>query len=351
MSEADARTVQTGGERAADAAPVALILTDAEGVISFVNAAAEGVLDRSRKRLVGLRLDETGPWGAAAWALAAKAVAEQREVLAHDLGIDTPTGVRRTVLDAAPEGEGACICIRPLPEGGGAPRGDQAASAAAGFGRMLSHELKNPMAGARGAAQLILSSTDDEAVEMARLIVTELDRAVRIADRWSRIGDLAPQAFGPVNLHALARDAVRSAAAAAGEGVDFHESYDPSLPEAFADADLVAQALLNLLTNAAEAVKREGGGAVRLETRYRSARPGGAAPDARLEVAISDDGPGVPADLGEAIFNPFVTGKPAGEGLGLALVSRIADLHGGGVEYDSRPGRTVFRLYLRDQQG
>jgi two-component system, NtrC family, nitrogen regulation sensor histidine kinase GlnL len=338
-------------ERAAETAPAALILIDSQGGILFVNSAAEGVLDRSRRRLIGVSLAETGPWGEAAWAMAEKAMAEQRDVLAHDLPVDTPSGGRRATVDAAPEGEGACICIRPWPEGGATPRGDQAANAAKGFGRMLSHELKNPMAGARGAAQLILSSEDGEAVELARVIVAELDRAVRIADRWSRIGDLAPQPFEPVNLHALAHDAVRSARAAAGEVVCFTESYDPSIPEAFADPDLVTQALLNLLLNAAEAVKREGGGAVDIATRYRSARPGGTAPEARLEVVVSDDGPGVPPELGDAIFNPFVTGKPAGEGLGLALVSRIADLHGGGVEYDSRPGRTAFHFYLKDAGG
>ena len=336
--------------RAAETAPTPLIVIDALGRVAWLNAAAEDFFGRSRRRLEGERLDTLWPWGEAAWALASKAMAEQREVFAHELTYDMPAGpLRRASVDAAPDGQGACIAIRPWPEGGATPRGDQAANAAAGFGRMLSHELKNPMAGARGAAQLILSSEDEEASELARLIVAELDRAVRIADRWSHIGDLAPQPFAPVNLHTVARDAVRSARAAAGDTVRFSENYDPSLPDAVADPDLVAQALLNLLTNAAEAVKRAGGGQVTLTTRYRSARPGGAAPEARLEVIVADDGPGVPAEMGDAIFNPFVTGKPAGEGLGLALVSRIAELHGGGVEYESRPGATEFHFYLRDE--
>lgn len=334
--------------RAAEAAPVALIMINGQGVVVWLNAAAEDFFGYSRRRLEGERLDTLWPFGEAAWALASKAMAGQREVLAHELTFDMASGPpRRVSLDAAPDGQGAVVAIRPWPEGGATPRGDQAASAAAGFGRMLSHELKNPMAGARGAAQLILSSQDEEAVEMARLIVAELDRAVRIADRWSRIGDLAPQPLVPVNLHTVARDAVRSARAAAGDQVRFSEHYDPSLPDALADPDLVAQALLNLLTNAAEAVRKTGGGEVSLTTRYRSARPGGAAPEARLEIVVGDDGPGVPAQMGDAIFNPFVTGKPAGEGLGLALVSRIAELHGGGVEYESRPGATEFHFYLR----
>jgi two-component system nitrogen regulation sensor histidine kinase GlnL len=273
---------------------------------------------------------------------------EARDVFAHDLPITLPEGLVRLSIDAAPEGEGACLCLRPWPESGASPRGDTAASAAAGFGRMLSHELKNPLAGARGAAQLIAQSEDPETAELAALIVSEIDRSRRIAERWSGIGDLTPGPFAAINLHALVREAVRSASAGAARGaVAFEEHFDPSIPDAEGDRDLVLQAVLNLLINAAEAVEAEGG-RVSVSTRYRSARPGGPAPDARLEILVLDDGPGVPDHLHEAVFNPFVTGKPAGEGLGLALVSRIAELHGGGVEFTSRPGRTVFHLYLKE---
>ncbi|MFW5973963.1 MAG: ATP-binding protein [Natrialbaceae archaeon] len=127
----------------------------------------------------------------------------------------------------------------------------------------------------------------------------------------------------------------------------FEEHFDPSIPDAAGDRDLLLQAVLNLLINAAEALGGDGG-RVSVSTRYRSARPGGPAPEARLEIEVLDEGPGVPEALQEAVFNPFVTGKPAGEGLGLALVSRIADLHGGGVEFTSRPGCTVFHLYLKE---
>ncbi|MFN3835698.1 MAG: two-component system sensor histidine kinase NtrB [Glycocaulis sp.] len=335
--------------RAAELLPSALILIDGAGRIVFVNGAGEDLLERSRRRLEGERLSEAGPWGVAAMAFAGRAIAEDRPVFAHDVRVELPGEVRRAAIDAAPDGKGACIAIRPWPEAGAVPRGDQAANAAAGFGRMLSHELKNPMAGARGAAQLIATDAEGETAELARIIIAELDRALRIAGRWSQVGDIAPQPFAPFSLNEAAREAVSSVRAGAGKTLNLVEHYDPSLPDACGDRDLVSQALLNLLINASEAIGRNGAGQVEIATRYRTARPGGVAPDARMQVDITDNGPGVPEALGESIFSPFVTGKPAGEGLGLAMVSRIAELHGGGVEYESRPGRTVFRLYLREE--
>ena len=333
--------------RAAEAASVGLILTDQAGRIAFINASAETLLGQSRKRLIGLPLRDAGAIGAAVTPLTERAGAERRQVVAHDLPVSDESGLIRLSVDAAPEGEGTCLCLRLWPQSSASPSGLTAANAAAGFGRLLSHELKNPIAGARGAAQLIIGSEGGETAELAELIIVELDRARRIAERWSRIGDLAPGPMTALNLHALVRGAVRSAAAAGGDKVTWTEQFDPSLPEALADHDLALQAVLNLLTNAAEAIGEEGG-EVTVSTRYRSARPGGPAPEARLEVRVEDDGPGIPEALQSAVFNPFVTGKPAGEGLGLALVARIAELHGGGVEFESQPGCTRFHLYFRD---
>lgn len=335
--------------RAAEASRVGLILVGADLAIEYINAAAETLIGRSRRRLAGLALADCGMIGAAAAPLVRRALDEDREVFAHDIlveGEGEAPGLR-LAIDVAPEGEGVCVAVRASPESASAARGAAAATAAAGFGRMLSHELKNPLAGARGAAQLMVQSKDPETGELAALIVRELDRARRIADRWSQVGDIALGPLQSVNLHALVREAVESAAAASTANVSWEEHFDPSLPAALADADLVRQSVLNLLINAAEALESDGG-RVSVTTRYRRARPGGPAPEARLEITVEDNGPGVPIELQDAIFNPFVTHKPAGEGLGLALVSRIADLHGGGVEFESRPGRTVFHLYLKE---
>lgn len=335
------------GARAAEAASVGLVLVDSAGRIEFLNASAEILFGRSRRQLLGHSIDSAGPVGRATADLARRAISEARVVVAHDLPVTLGGGAARLSIDAAPEGDGACLSLRRWPESGASPRGDTAANAAAGFGRMLSHELKNPIAGARGAAQLIAQSADGEVFELAGLIMSELDRARRIAERWSRIGEIAPGPMTPVNLHALVREAVRAAAAQSSSLVLWEEHFDPSLPDALADRDLALQAVLNLLINAAEALA-DRGGTVEVTTRYRVSRPGGPAPDARLEIEVRDDGPGVPDALKEAVFNPFVTGKPAGEGLGLALVSRIAEIHRGGVEFDSRPGDTSFRLYLQE---
>jgi two-component system nitrogen regulation sensor histidine kinase GlnL len=334
-------------ERAAEAASVGLVLVDQHGRISFANASAETLLGRSRKRLEGEDLALIGSVGEAILPLVTRAMAERRDVFAHDLPVSLDSGLVRFSVDVTPEATGACVSLRPWPEAGASSTGGIAADAAAGFGRMLSHELKNPIAGARGAAQLIAADESGETAELANLIITELDRARRIADRWSQIGDLAPGPLQPVNLHALVRGAVRSASAAAGSQVIWEEHFDPSIPDALADEDLALQAVLNLLKNAAEALG-ESGGTVAVSTRYRSARPGAPAPEARLEVRVEDDGPGIPERLHNAVFNPFVTGKPAGEGLGLAMVARISDLHGGGVEFESRPGATRFHLYFKE---
>lgn len=335
--------------QAADLLPSAVLLVDANSAVTYVNSAAEALFERSARRLVGEPLDALGPWGVSARQVADRAIGEDRAVFAHDVRVEFPSDTRRAAIDAAPQGDGACIAIRLWPEAGAVARGDRAANAAAGFGRMLSHELKNPMAGARGAAQLIATSTDPETAELASLIMTELDRALRIADRWSKVGDIAPHPFAPFSLNEVASEALRSISAATGKKLILIEDYDPSLPEVFGDRDLVLQGVLNLLVNAAEALAGQKDGSIEVTTRYRMARPGGVAPEARLQIDITDNGPGVPEALGESIFSPFVTGKPAGEGLGLALVSRIAELHGGGLEYESRPGRTAFRIYLREE--
>lgn len=334
--------------RAAEAASVALLLVNASGRIVYANNAAEPIFGKSRRKLAGEDLAACGPWGEIAAEMASRAIATEREILAHDVAVMAAGEVERGTLDAVPDADGVCIALRRAPPGIVSPRGEGAANAAVGFGRMLSHELKNPIAGARGAAQLIAQTGEGETAELARIIVTELDRARRIADHWSRVGDIVPQPSQPVNLHGLAREAIASARAAAPVSLGFEERFDPSLPDAWGDRDLLLQAMLNLLTNAAEAVAHEAAGEVVVSTRYRRPPPGGLSPEARLEIEVADNGPGVPPELCDSVFNPFVTGKPAGEGLGLAFASRVADLHGGGIEFDSRPGRTAFRLFLRE---
>jgi len=334
----------------AEDAPLALIGLDADLQLRFANTSAEALLGRSVAGLKRRSLQELTPWGAAIADAARRAIAADHPVIAHEVTPDEAASDLKASIDAAPSAGGAVVVVRVWPAAVSRRRDAAAATAAAGFGRLLSHELKNPIAGARGAAQLLLQGgfEEEEAADLARLIIGELDRARRIAERWAQVGDIAPQPFQAVNMQLLARDAVRSAAAAAPGAVTLEERYDPSLPDAAGDRDLLLQAILNLIVNAIEAIGRRGGeGRVIVSTRYRTAAGGDPHPEARLEIAIEDDGPGVPDPLREHLFNPFVTEKPAGEGLGLAFVSRIAAMHDGAVRYESAAGRTVFRLQLR----
>ena len=166
-------TTPSFSERAAEAAPVALLLLDDAGEIIFANLRAETLFGQSRKRLLGKRLDEAGPVGQAASELARRALEESRSVYAHDLPVGVEDRALRISVDASPDESGVCVCLRPWPESGGGARSEIAANAAAGFGMLLSHELKNPMAGARGAAQLIAQGEDEESRELAGLIITE----------------------------------------------------------------------------------------------------------------------------------------------------------------------------------
>lgn len=220
---------------------------------------------------------------------------------------------------------------------------------ALGFGRMLAHELKNPLASVRGAAQLIRRETElDGARDLARLIIQDVDRITRLADHWSRVGDIQLGDRSEINLNLLAVSAMESLNRAdpATVGV-LREKFDPSLPSIEGDPDLLMQAVLNLLQNAYDAVRSDPAAGIIVETRFdtgpKSRSSGHPTP---LVLSVRDNGPGIPETLGPGIFTPFVTTKPAGEGLGLAFAARIAALHDGQIDFESRPGETVFNIRL-----
>ena len=214
---------------------------------------------------------------------------------------------------------------------------------------MIAHELKNPLAGIKGAAQLL---RDDVASEEGRslidLIGSEIDRIRRLLDRMETLGDESAEMSERVNIHETLRHA-RRIIQSANPTLLFSENYDPSLPHAIGHGDSLMQAILNLIKNASEAVETDG--EITLETSFRSgvknrAQNGGAARELPIEIRIIDNGQGIAQDRQDQIFQPFVTTKTGGQGLGLALVSKVAQAHGGLVEVNSRPGRTVFSLLL-----
>lgn len=225
-----------------------------------------------------------------------------------------------------------------------------------GMGRMIAHELKNPLAGIKGAAQLL---RDDVASEEGRalleLIGSEIDRIRRLADRMETLGDRDPDHADSVNIHTVLRQA-RRIVQSAEPRIAFTETYDPSLPDALGDRDTLMQAILNLIRNAQDAITDADTPEIELQTTFRAGVTGRGQNGTKgrhlpIEISVSDNGSGISDELQDHIFQPFVTTKRDGQGLGLALVSKVAKAHGGLVEVRSRPGRTTFSLLLPAPNG
>ncbi|WBU60796.1 two-component system sensor histidine kinase NtrB [Paracoccus albus] len=261
-------------------------------------------------------------------------------------------------LGAAPDSlpGGVIVLIAPtdaaeVMEPGHAAR--KAARQAIGMAEMLAHEIKNPLSGIRGAAQLLSMNVGDEDREFTDLIVTESRRIVALLDQVERFGDTTAPNLKTVNLHDILERARRSAELGFARNLEVITEYDPSLPDALGDDDQLMQVALNLLKNAAEVLEKGvGGRTIRIRTFYDGALRLGPTPDfprgrkLPLQIEIEDDGPGIPDAISAQIFEPFVSGRENGTGLGLALVSKIVTDHGGWLRVDSRPGRTIFRFSL-----
>ena len=232
-----------------------------------------------------------------------------------------------------------------------------AARSAVGVAALLAHEIKNPLSGIRGAAQLLAQTADADGEELTELICTEVDRITRLVDRMEGFTDTRPLVRAPQNIHAILGHVRRVAEPGVGRGILFRERYDPSLPDVMGDHDALVQVFLNLVKNAAEAIGQDGtidDGEIVMTTAYRHGLRVAVRGSARrislpLEVCIIDNGPGAPAEIADHLFDPFVTSKRSGGGLGLALVAKIVGDHGGIIEYErtheARP-RTVLRVLL-----
>lgn len=226
-----------------------------------------------------------------------------------------------------------------------------AAKSVTGLAAMLAHEIKNPLSGIRGAAQLLETSVPPEEVPLARLIRDETDRIVHLIDRVEVFGDERPLEREPINIHVVLDRVKLLARNGVSRGITFYEEYDPSLPPVLGNRDRLIQVFLNLIKNASEALEKVSNPEIRISTAFR---PGiriavsGVAQriSLPLEILIEDNGPGVPPDIMPFLFDPFVTTKMNGSGLGLPLVAKIIGDHGGVIDCESRPGRTRFRILL-----
>ena len=221
------------------------------------------------------------------------------------------------------------------------------------MGRMLAHEIKNPLAGISGAVQLLKPDVKgEEALGFLDLIGSEIERIRRLVDRMETLGDQSPERINEVNIHEVLHRAAKVMSTEKGRTVKFTEHYDPSLPTIIADEDTLMQALLNLIKNAVEAIEQSGTGSeIVLSTRFRAGvrrRRNGSdlVSSLPIEIQIQDDGPGIPEPIRAQIFQPFVSNKPAGQGLGLAVVSKIIKAHDGIIEVNSRPSKTIFSILL-----
>ena len=344
--------------------PVPAILIGEDDRILDVNAAAEGFFNASSKSVVG-----TPVWDQ----VAIDAPIEDAFARARDKGtplfvndIDVGTGSRAPLqcgIQIAPlsghPGQ-MIMMISPRELAARMTRNHSvhsAAQSAIGMAEMLAHEIKNPLAGITGAAQLLSMNLRQEDLELTDLIVEESRRIVKLLEQVEQFGNLSPPDMKPVNIHDVLDRARRSALLGFGAHMKIIEDYDPSLPLAWGDPDQLLQVVLNLVKNASEAAGTRGG-TIRLHTyfehSFRLRRADGSGRSLPLQVEIIDDGPGLPEDIRGDIFDPFVSGRENGTGLGLALVSKIVSDHGGWISVTSVPGRTVFRLSLarvpRDQE-
>ncbi|WP_374830876.1 two-component system sensor histidine kinase NtrB [Paenochrobactrum pullorum] len=230
-----------------------------------------------------------------------------------------------------------------------------AAQSVTGLASMLAHEIKNPLSGIRGAAQLLETVVEPDDQALAVLIRDEADRIVKLVDRMEVFSDERPVEKAPVNIHNILSHVRSLAVHGFAKHIHFNEDYDPSLPPVFANHDQLVQVILNLVKNAAEAIGKRGDGEIILRStykpglhfvemqKYQKIAPRVALP---LEFSVTDNGGGVPADMMPHLFDPFITGKTNGSGLGLALVAKIVGDHGGVIECDSQSGRTIFRILM-----
>ena len=325
--------------------------------VRFVNTAAEQFFGAGAGRLRNQHLHALIPADSPIFGLIRHAFADGASVSEHGIVIDTPRlGIRHLTVRAAPLADATDMVVLSLQEQSIANRIDRqlmhrgAARSVTAMAAMLAHEVKNPLSGIRGAAQLLERGADPGDRELTQLICEEADRIVALVDRMEMFSDVRPLERAPVNIHEVLEHVRKLAQSGFARHLRFIERYDPSLPPVYGNRDLLVQVLLNLVKNAAEAAPAEGGEIV-LTTRYRQgvrlAVPGvGTRVELPLEISIQDNGPGIPDDLRDHIFDPFVTTKVGGKGLGLALVAKIVGDHGGIVEIGGAPRRTVARLRL-----
>ncbi|MBB3994511.1 two-component system nitrogen regulation sensor histidine kinase GlnL [Sulfitobacter undariae] len=336
--------------------PVPAILVGIDDKIIDINAAAEGFLNVSAKAVFDLPVWDVIAVDSPLEEAFERARTTDTTLFVND--VDVGSGQRaplQSQLQIAPlsGSDGTMILmISPRELAGRLTQNGSvksSAKSAIGMAEMLAHEIKNPLAGITGAAQLLSMSLSAEDQELTDLIVGESRRIVKLLEQVEQFGNHTIPERSPVNLHDVLDRARRSALLGFGAQMKIIEDYDPSLPLAWGDKDQLLQVVLNLIKNASEAAG-EGGGTIRLHSYYehsfRLRRSDGHGDALPLQIEVIDDGPGLPDNIAGEVFDPFVSGRENGTGLGLALVNKIVSEHEGWISVTSVPGRTVFRISL-----
>ena len=341
------------GNQLLQSLPLPVLALDPEDRIRFVNAAAAQFLGVAP---LGRLLQDFFPADCPLFTLLDQARAQGASVADREMAVETPAlGHRLIAVDVAPLADREGWLSLTLQERSFTGRLDEAltrrgATRAMGtLAAALAHEVKNPLSGVRGAAQLLEPGLDEAGRALTHLICEEVDRVVALVDRMEMFADERPIDFGPVNIHRVLDRVRQLAEAGFGRGRRFVCDYDPSLPPVLGNRDLLVQLFLNLVKNAAEATE-EGSGVITLSTRFqvglKLSEPDGGGRYLPLMVTVQDNGSGIPDAMRHCLFDPFASGKPGGKGLGLALVAKLVADHGGLIELASEPRRTQFRVLL-----
>lgn len=340
-----------------------VLAIDGAGCIRYANPAAEVFFAAGASALCASRIEDVVPYDSPLAALVRQVQDTGHSVHEHGVELNTQRiGPHLLNIQVAPLEEPAGHVVLTLQNQSIASKMDRqlmhrgAARSVTAMAGVLAHEVKNPLAGIRGAAQLLEQRADAEDRELTRLICDETDRICALVDSMELFSDQRPIERAPVNIHQVLDHVRKVAQAGFAHHITFKENYDPSLPPVHGSRDQLVQVFLNLTTNAAEAIT-QASGEITFTTAYRHglrlAVPGSGSTERvhlPLEVSVHDNGAGVPEDVRHHMFEAFVTskpaGKPAGTGLGLSLVAKIVGDHGGVIEFESMPRSTVFRVRL-----
>ncbi|MFQ5621983.1 MAG: nitrogen regulation protein NR(II) [Paracoccaceae bacterium] len=336
--------------------PLPVLVIGADGTILTLNPAAENFCGASRHRILGHALDGFVGRDSAINDILVQVRSGAVSVVQHNISMnwnDRDLGVCTVHAGRVQEGTGETLLL--FSPRGVAEQMDRslshrsAARSVTGMAAMLAHEIRTPLAGISGAAQLIAMGPGEDQQELTDLIREETERIGKLVEKVEDFGDPRPAERVAVNIHDVIERTKRAAQAGYAAHVRFIEDYDPSLPPVAGDADQLVQVVQNLIKNAAEAVP-EAGGTITIRTKYRAgvkiALPGRRRESLPLQLSITDNGPGIPETMVRDIFDPFVSSKANGTGLGLALVSKIVADHGGVIRCNSAPGRTRFELLM-----